>query len=231
MIANVEEWLARSALYRRLKPEDRARVAQLAQVRSYAEGRTIFAEGDPPSHFITIVQGHAKVFKNTAAGKEVILELFGAGEPLGALAAYEGYPFPATAVATEPTTCLLLPRDAFYGLLEQHPSIVRGLLAGLTLRLIQLTNRLAELGSGRVEARLARLLLKLAGDLGSPAGSGVFIPLRLKRQELADFVGTTVETAIRIMSRWGKGGIVRTRRDGFLVTDRRALEEIAAGDR
>ena len=226
MIGSVEEWLASSQIYRRLKPEDRARLARVAQVRSYAEGKTVFAEGDPSNHFITVVQGHVKVFKNTAAGKEVILELFGPGEPLGVLAAYEGYPFPATAVATEPTTCVLLPRDAFYALLEQHPSMVRGLLAGLTLRLIQLTNRLAELGSGRVEARLARLLLKLADDLGTPAEGGVAIPLRLKRQELADFVGTTVETAIRIMSRWGKEGLVATEREGFLVRDKGALERL-----
>ncbi|QQR72229.1 MAG: Crp/Fnr family transcriptional regulator [Holophagales bacterium] len=230
MLGSVDDWLARSEIYRRLKLEDRARLAKLAQVRSYGEGRTIFAEGDPSSHFITIVQGHVKVVKNTAAGKEVILELFGAGEPLGVLAAYEGHPFPATAVATEPTTCLLLPRDAFYALLEEHPSMVRGLLAGLTLRQIQLTNRLAELGSGRVESRLARLLLKLAGEVGTPTAGGTFIPLRLKRQELADFVGTTVETAIRIMSRWSKGGIVRTRRDGFLLVDRPALEAIGAGE-
>ena len=52
----------------------------------------------------------------------------------------------------------------------------------------------------------------------------MFIPLVLSRQELADLFGTTVETAIRFMSRWGKSGIVSTEKEGFLVTDVEALE-------
>ena len=39
--------------------------------------------------------------------------------------------------------------------------------------------------------------------------------------------GTTIETAIRIMSRWNKDAIVHTDKDGFVVLDRRALETTA----
>lgn len=39
--------------------------------------------------------------------------------------------------------------------------------------------------------------------------------------------GPTIETCIRIMSRWGKQNIVRTDRDGFVISDRRALETAA----
>jgi hypothetical protein len=40
-------------------------------------------------------------------------------------------------------------------------------------------------------------------------------------------IGTTIETSIRIMSRWGKDDIVRTEKDGFLVRDLDALETVA----
>jgi CRP/FNR family transcriptional regulator len=50
----------------------------------------------------------------------------------------------------------------------------------------------------------------------------------LSRQELADLTGTTIETAIRIMSRWGKQNIVLTEKDGFVVVDTTALEDLAA---
>ena len=61
----------------------------------------MFTEGDPPDDFCTVVSGRVKVFKMTPAGKDVILEIFGAGDPLGAVAAYDGNPFPASAVAIE----------------------------------------------------------------------------------------------------------------------------------
>jgi CRP/FNR family transcriptional regulator, nitrogen oxide reductase regulator len=56
----------------------------------------------------------------------------------------------------------------------------------------------------------------------------VFIPLALSRQELADLTGTTIETCIRIMSRWNKDDVVRTEKDGFVVLERGELEKIAA---
>ena len=105
--------------------------------------------------------------------------------------------------------------------------MVRGLLVGLTHRLVELTNRLAELSGGRVEARLARFFLKLADDMGQKRQGATFIPLALSRQELADMMGTTIETSIRIMSRWGKEEVVRTEKDGFVVVDRPSLEAVA----
>jgi CRP/FNR family transcriptional regulator len=168
-----------------------------------------------------------KVSKMTARGTDVILEIFGPGDPVGAVAVYESRAYPATATALEPTTCLLIPRQAFFSLLESYPTMVRGLLVGLTHRLVELTNRLTELSGGRVEARLARFLLKLADDMGQRATDGVFIPLALSRQEIADMIGTTIETSIRIMSRWSKEGVVRTEKNGFTLLDRAALETVA----
>jgi len=123
--------------------------------------------------------------------------------------------------------CLLTPRPSFFSLLEQHPSLVRGLLLGLTQRLVELTNRLTEMTGGRVEARFARLFLKLAENMGRPGTGGTSIPMALSRQEPADLTGTTIETCIRIMSRWGKDEIVRTEKHGFVLLDKAALEELA----
>jgi CRP/FNR family transcriptional regulator len=219
--------LGKSPFFRRLQAEDRARLAAAARMKVYPRGVTIFREGDPSEWLLLIVQGRVKVFKSTATGKDVILEIFGPGDPFGAVAVIESRPFPASAVALEDTSCVLIPRTSLFVLLEQHPSLVRGLLAGLTLRLIDLTNRIAELTGGRVEPRFARLFLKLADDLGRPADSGIFVALPLSRQELADMTGTTIETCIRIMSRWNKEGIVLTGRDGFTVADKPSLETIA----
>ncbi len=227
MPAVVDDMLRRSTIFRRLSAEDRQRLTAVAHVREFDKGGMLFSEGDPSDHFFTVVTGRVKVFKVTARGSDVILEIFGPGDPVGAVAVYESRAYPASAVALEPTTCVLIPREAFFALLEAHPTMVRGLLLGLTHRLVELTNRLTELSGGRVEARLARLFLKLADDTGKPHADGVFIPMPLSRQELADMVGTTIETSIRIMSRWGKQGVVRTEKDGFVLIDRSALESLS----
>lgn len=219
--------LARTPIFKRLKRDDLERIAAVSHVGRFDRGDTIFSEGDPPDAFYVVTSGRVKIAKLTPAGKEIILEIFGVGDPLGAVAAYEGFPFPASASALEPTTCVLVPRQSFFQLLEQHPSLVRGLLLGLTSRLLELTNRLAELTGTKVEFRLARLFLKMADDMGRSRATGAYIPIALSRQELADLTGTTIETAIRVMSRWHKQNLVLTEQEGFVIVDRTALEALA----
>lgn len=227
MPSSASEALRVSPVFRKLSAEDQRRLAAVSKAEHYARGRLIFEEGSASDFFFTIIAGRVKVFKMTPSGKDVILEIFGPGDPFGAVAAYEGRPYPASAVALEDTTCLLVPRATFFTLLEAHPSLARGLLLGLTHRLIELTNRIAELTGGRVEPRFARLFLKLADERGRIERGGIFVPMALSRQELADMTGTTIETCIRIMSRWGKQEIVRTDKDGFVVLDRKTLEVLA----
>ena len=227
MIRPTTAVLAQIPLFTRVSAADRDRLIPLSEVREYDRGDIIFHEGDASDFFFVVLTGRIKVFKHGPDGHDIILEMFGPGGPLGAVAAYESRPFPASASPMEPSSCLLIPRDAFFALLERHPSFVRGLLGSLSLRLVQLTTRLAELTGGRIEARFARLFLKLADQLGQPGGAGIFVPLRLTRQELADLVGTTIETAIRVMSRWQKDEVLLTERDGFRVVNRRVLESLA----
>jgi CRP/FNR family transcriptional regulator, dissimilatory nitrate respiration regulator len=227
MSVEIEQALRVAPIFGKLAQEDRRRLAMVSRLRAFARGETVFAEGDPPDCFCVVVTGRVKVFKMTPAGKDVILEIFGPGDPLGAVAVYEGRAYPASAVAIEDTATVLIPRQAFFALLEQHPTLVRGLLAGLNHRLVELANRVAELSGGRVEPRFARLFLKLSQEQGRPGRGGIFIPVTLSRQELADLTGTTIETSIRIMSRWGKHNIVHTEKDGFVVLDTHELDVLA----
>jgi CRP/FNR family transcriptional regulator len=223
-----DELLRRLPFFRRLSPPLRSRIAAVARIKAYHRGELIFAEGDPSDAFMVIVAGRVKVFKSTPAGKEIILEIFGAGDPLGAVAVYEGAPFFASALTLDPAEILRIEQPAFFALLEQDPAMVRGLLSGLTIRLAELTRRLAELTGTRVESRFARLFLKLGEQIGRAERGGTFVPMPLSRQELADLTGTTIETAIRIMSRWQKEDVVRTEKDGFVLINREALDEAAA---
>ena len=216
-------------LFQALKPAEREALRPLIRLKSYEEGEVIFREGDPGTVFHFVLGGRVKVQKAAADGRDLILEIMGPGDPVGAVAAYEERAFPATAVALEATSLFSLPRQEFFAILAANPVLARGLLVGLTRRMLELTRRLAE-RSARVEYRIARLFLTLAERLGRQEKGGVTVPVVLSRQEIADLVGTTQETAIRIMSRWGKDGIVETTETGFLIPRREALEEIPPAD-
>jgi CRP/FNR family transcriptional regulator, nitrogen oxide reductase regulator len=208
-----------------LAPEDRRELEPLCEISSFEKGSSIFLEGDPADRIHFLFVGRVKIVKATR-DRDIILEILGPGEPVGAVAAFERQPFPAGAVALEPCGVVSIPERDFFAVLEKRPQITRKLLAGLTLRLIMLNRRLADL-TGSIEYRMARLFGTLGERTGLERPDGVFVPLHLSRQDIADLAGTTIETAIRIMSRWQKEGLVETEKNGFLLRDLAALKQIA----
>lgn len=214
-------------LFASLTAEERNLVAPLCRVEAYEKGATVFAEGEPAHDLCFLILGRVKIVK-AAQGRDLILGLFGPGEPIGVFAALERRPFPATAVAQEASSVLRVPERTFFARIGDRPEIARSLLHGLMLRQLELTRRIADL-TGNVEFRMARLFITLAEKAGVRDGDGVDIPIALSRQEIADLTATTPETAIRVMSRWGKKKLVVTRRDGFSIPKLAALKGVAAG--
>ncbi len=86
-----------------------------------------------------------KIVKAAGGGRDVILEILGPGEPVGAVAVFERRPFPASAVTLEGTSILSLPEREFFQLVESRHDMMRRLLAGLTYRLIMVNKRLADM--------------------------------------------------------------------------------------
>jgi len=205
--------------------DDRAALEPLCRTRSYGRGDTIFRESEPADRIHFLIDGRVKIVK-AAGTRDLILEILGPGEPVGAVAAFERRPFPATAICMEDSTILSIPEREFFSLLAARPEMTRHMLGGLTMRLIMMNKRLADM-TGSVEVRAARLFLTLGERMGETREEGVFVPLALARQELADLLGTTLETTIRLMSRWQKERVVLTERDGFLIADGDALRHLS----
>jgi len=208
-----------------LRNEDRVEVAPLCRLGDFEKNEVIFHEGDPADRIHLVVKGRVKIVKS-AGSRDVIIEILGDGEPVGAVAVFERRPFPASAIALEPTTIVSIPEREFFALLERRPEMTRHLLAGLTMRLMSVNKRIADM-TGSAEARAARLFVTLADRVGVSRGDATFVPLPLSRQEIADLIATTLETAIRLMSRWQKDEIVITDKSGFLLPDVEALRNLA----
>ncbi len=216
--------LERIVLFRCLNPAEARGLSQACRLQVYGRGDTIFVEGSRATEMSFVALGAVKVVKATPV-RNVILRIVGAGSPVGIVAAWEGRPYPGSAVALEPSTLVHVPEREFFALSDRHPEILRQLLRIMMDRQVELGQRVSEM-TGPVEVRVAQVLLDLAGSSGRAEGPGATIPLPLTRQDVADLAGTTVETAIRIMSRWGKEELVFTEGDGFVIPDLEKLRQL-----
>ncbi len=208
-----------------LNVAERQLLQQFSLVRVFKPGQVIFQEGDTSKDVAFIAIGLVKIVK-ASASRRVIVRIVGGGEPVGIVAALESRPYPAGAIALTPATIVQIPERDFLALLGRHPEIIRQLLRCIMCRQVELGCRLTEM-TGVVETRLARVLVDLARQCGFEGDGAGEIPLPLTRQDIADLAGTTPETVIRIMSRWGKSGFVLSTEEGFRVPSLKALSQIA----
>ena len=197
--------------------------------KEYEPEAFIFFEGDGPAQLWLLEQGRVKLLKHSDAGKDVIVAVVSAGNFLGESAIREGMVYPVTAQVIEPTVLLVLPEDTYLELLRFYPDLSTLIIDGLEQRLDEAYDTIRSLAVERVERRIARLLLKLATSVGKPEAGGnrILIDMPLTRQDVAEMTGTTVESAIRVMSKFRKLGVIASKNGRVYLSEPHALVSIA----
>ncbi|MFN8586385.1 MAG: Crp/Fnr family transcriptional regulator [Candidatus Eisenbacteria bacterium] len=215
------------SLFRQLTAEDVTRLEPACTLRVLRKGDALWMAGDRADVLFVLVDGRIKIVKHGTHG-DVLLELFGAGEAVGAVAVFNRMAYPASAFALEPCTVLCVPAAEYFALVERNPALSHSLIRDLTRLNLSFSRRLEEMRGQKVEVRIAHFFLSLAERMGRDVPEGTEIALTLTRQEIAETVGTTVETAIRTLSRWNREGVVFTEDGRFLVPSCDALRRIVA---
>lgn len=195
--------------------------------RDYRRDEVLFFEGEPPEWLYVLVTGFVKLIKHSDDGRDIILHVAMPGDVIGGVAAFGRRPHPFTAQPMVPTKALRLAGSDFARVMERHPEVSRRMMDDLIERLVEAHETMKSLATERVERRIARQLVNLAGRTGRDVAAGIEITVPLARQDVADIAGTTVETAIRVLSRWRRRGIVLTIDGRLVVSDLEALEDVA----
>ena len=200
---DLELFLKGSEIFRNLPAKERERLASLSHDRSYAKGETIFHEGQPSDSVWLTIDGRVHLLHHQAGGRVQANCVMTPGETFCCLPAMDGGPYPATAVAATNARVLQIPTRLFHELMGKYPQLLQESLCFFSSRLRQVEAR-GCLVHDPVEHRVAQALLTLQKKFGET------IPLT--RQEIAELAGTTVETAIRTISRFQQEGWVRSTR-------------------
>jgi CRP-like cAMP-binding protein len=229
-IRDAAAFLRRSPVFAGLPAPQIETLAAAAREERFRPREYVFMEGDPAQWLCVVVTGRVKILRQARSGKDVVLEILGPGELFGGVAVIERRPYPATAQATEATTVLKVGADALGAVAAAHPSVIREMALMIGRRLRSAHDSVKSLAVDPVEARLAGALLRLAEREGTRGRDGVTLPFHLTRQSLADMTGTTVETAIRVLSRWQRDGVLGDAAGHLVLHDAEALRALAEGE-
>jgi CRP-like cAMP-binding protein len=202
----------------------RADLAARAVVSSFARGQRLWTAGDAPRGLFVILDGRVRAVR-TMRGRTRVVHVEGPGATLGEVPPVAGGTYPATALATEPTRCLVLDRRALTAAMAAHPELAWLLLARLAERLRRVVDRLASQAADPVIARLARYLRTRAERAQGPFTLGG------TQQAVAEDLATAREVVVRLLRDLIKTGAIERRGPSrYAVRDAGLLAEIASGE-
>jgi CRP/FNR family transcriptional regulator len=204
-------------------------ISRLFIEEKYDREDYIYFEGDLPEWLHIVLEGRVKLLKHSDTGKDIILQVYTPGDMFGEVSLFDRKPYASSAQAMEPSTVLKLSRKDFFLFVGRHPFVSNEMIIDLGRQLREAHATIKSLAVDRVEQRIAHILLKLADKVGVSEKGGIMINLPLTRQDLADMAGTTVETAIRVMSRFTKSKFIKPANGKIFLLHPQALQRVLEG--
>jgi len=221
--------LLSSQLLDALTSDELESLTAVGRIVRASRGETIWSRGAEADFFGLAIDGFVKMVRSCASGADVTLELMGPGQVFGLMGTITGGGCPLSAMAVTDQWYLRIPKRAFLEIYERSVPMKDRLVRRTALRLHGFVDFMACLSTGRVDERIAAILLILADSHGHREEGRLSLRVPLTRQEIGEMAGTTVESTIRTMSRWQKAGLIETDHQFVSIIDERGLKAVAAG--
>src|SRR6201987_1700058 len=164
----------------------------MGAVMSFPRNSEIFGENEPADYVYRVISGSVRTYKILSDGRRQVGGFYLPGDIFG-LEFTEEHTFSAEAITDAKVA--VVKRSAITALAGRDPAIGRELFAltGRELRRVQ--NRVLLLVKNAQE-RVAGFLLEMA----ERAGAGNTVELPMSRQDIADYLGLTIETVSRTLT-------------------------------
>ncbi len=212
-----------------LSVQDRQRVLHELTETRYSKGEFIFREGDPTEYFHIVTEGTVKCVKSNPDGKECTLKMLMPGDLFCCdAAAFDGTSHPGSAQPMGDVSILRMSKKAYFEMLRRSPDAALEVIKYLGNRLNEAQEKAKVLAMDRADQRLAALLVDLAARSGAQDPQGIKLAMRLTRQDMANMVGTTTETVIRIMSRFKRDHLVAGTANRLVIRNIERLKALAS---
>jgi len=212
-----------------LHPDDLRDLVARVRSRSYPRGQVIFREGEPGRSLYVIERGQVKLSTRAAGGKELLVAILGRGQIFGELELFDGGPRGMTARTMDQVEAFVLDKHLVQAMLRTRPAFVRRLLELMARRLRRADQAAQDLVFFDASTRLARRLLQLSEEHGSPDAEGgrVRIRVRLTQHEVGQMIGVNRSSVNRVLRGLADQGLVDWNGGMPVILDTSRLAEMA----
>lgn len=187
-----------NSIFKELKNEDLLQLAENKSCKHYHKGELIFNEGAYPRGLFCVQSGKVKLSQMGTDGKEQIVHLANDGDIMGYRAILGEDTYSCSAMALEDSKVCFIPKTQFNELLENNSKLTLQIVHLLSDELKEAERKITHTAQQPVKNRLALSLISLIQNYGYEEDN-ITLNVSIKREELANLVGTTRETATRLL--------------------------------
>jgi CRP/FNR family transcriptional regulator len=188
---------------------------ELAKPAYFRSGTTIFSESEPADSVFGLSQGVVRLYKLLPDGRRHVVAFALPGDFLGMPLA-DRYKSSADAVG-EVALCRFS-RGALARFIQSSPRIMRRMIDFATAQLDMAQDQLLLLGNGSAEERVAIFLVNWRNRLARLSAFSETVPLPMRRQDIADFLGLKLETVSRTLAKLEQKNVIRVVPRGVFLT-------------
>lgn len=211
--------------FRGLSADLLERLAAGSRVLQLSCEERLFSQGEPARGFFFVRTGAVRLFRETADGREQVLQTVHAGRSFAEAALLDLGRFPVHARAIEePTEVIEVGASTFMRLFREDARLAAAMVSSLSMWLHSLVERVEELQIASAPARLARYLLRLSAR---EDGQHLLVRLPMAKKDLAAHLAIVPETLSRLLRRWQDQGLIEQRGKDLALLDPRVLIAIA----
>jgi CRP-like cAMP-binding protein len=229
--ATVAAILGKSSLFGPLEQADRLAVARQMLNVQFAPHQIVFTRGDPGTEMYLVAEGRVRLSVFSADGRLLAFKHAAAGDVFGEIAALDGGPRSADAVALTPVVVMTLAAQRLNELIERSPRLARAAIACVCQRLRETSAQTETIALHPVETRLARYLLARVKrpDAGAACHRPAMLDLDISQSELASLIGASRQKTNAALGLLVEVGAI-SRRGRAMVCDTERLAEIASAE-
>jgi len=212
-----------------LKPEEMKKIYDKIIIEKIGKNKFVFEEGNYCSYIYFVCEGRVKMLAHSSAGKDFILRIVSSNDIISDnnLLFERRSECSYSAKALENSVVAKINTADFSELLNRKPELYKAYAEIIDAHLTEAYIGLKNMAFEKVERRIARHLIQFAKNTGEKSDSGIRLGIKLSRQEIANLTGTTIETAIRVMSKFKKSKIISEKEGYIHIVERHKLVNIA----
>lgn len=196
---------------------------EIRLANAFKRSEVVFHEGAMPQGVYVVCTGKVKIYKSSRTGQQLTTRVESPGDLLGhvTLLADEGA-YTATAEALEPSVVSLIDSKSFYDFLSRFPVGALALMRELAKDVRRGENKARDIAFKPARGRLADTLLRMmVAKKPYPIVAGI------KRRDLAEMAGLTIETTVRLLKDFEEREVLRKKDKDLLILSEERLRGLS----